>query len=160
VQRESRLAVYRLAEPGLREIFSMLNGLRGTPRPPTRPAPEAVACYDHLAGQLGVALFDHLVAQQALQPRQGEGELALGPNATAVLARLGLPQPLSAERRMLAYACLDSGLHRPHLGGRLGAELAQSFRSRGWISNQHGARRLTLTDEGRAGLTDLKIALI
>ena len=29
VSHHGRLAIYQLAEPGLREIFSMLNGLRG-----------------------------------------------------------------------------------------------------------------------------------
>ncbi len=50
VSHQGRHAVYELAEPGLREIFSMLNGLRGGPRPAGRPVPQAATCYDHLAG--------------------------------------------------------------------------------------------------------------
>src|SRR5689334_13645010 len=38
---EGRLALYELAEPGLREIFSMLNGLRGAPPRTGRPIPAA-----------------------------------------------------------------------------------------------------------------------
>ena len=37
VSHEGRLALYELAEPGLREIFSMLNGLRGAPPRTGRP---------------------------------------------------------------------------------------------------------------------------
>ena len=37
VSHQGRLALYELAEPGLREIFSMLNGLRGAPPRTSRP---------------------------------------------------------------------------------------------------------------------------
>jgi len=37
VSHHGRLAIYQLAEPGLREIFSMLNGLRGAPPAPSGP---------------------------------------------------------------------------------------------------------------------------
>jgi DNA-binding transcriptional ArsR family regulator len=157
VEHEGRLSIYRLAEPGLREIFSMLNGLRGPPKPAGPTVPEAIACYDHVAGQVGVAVFDHLVVQGALAPREGEGELALGPGASAAFAALGVPPPPASLRRMPAYACLDSSLHRHHLGGWLGAELARSLKSRNWITAQQGSRRLTLTDEGRAGLAELGV---
>src|SRR5947209_6739894 len=81
VRHEGRHSIYDLAEPGLREIFSMLNGLRGAPPAPPRPDVPAATCYDHLAGRLGVALLDYLVADGALLPRTGEGELALGADA-------------------------------------------------------------------------------
>ncbi len=38
VSHQGRLALYELAEPGLREIFSMLNGLRGAPPRTGQPA--------------------------------------------------------------------------------------------------------------------------
>lgn len=159
VQHESRLAVYQLAEPGLREIFSMLNGLRGQSAAPAQPPPEAARCYDHVAGQLGVALFDHLVTNDALEPREGEGRLALGPRAEEVFESLGVSAPLTHGRRMPAYACLDSTLRRPHLGGQLGARIATSLSSRGWIRTDGASRRFTLTPTGRAGLAKLGISI-
>ena len=159
VKHESRLAIYQLAEPGLREIFSMLNGLRGAPATPTHPAPEAVTCYDHLAGQLGVALFDYLIAQGALEPRAGEGQLTLGPRAGEVFAGLGVKQPLAQSRRLPAYACLDATLRRAHLGGRLGADVAHSLVSRAWVRASDQARQLTLTEKGRAALTGLGLRI-
>ena len=155
VKHQSRLAIYRLAEPGLREIFSMLNGLRGGPLTPTLPAPDATRCYDHLAGQLGVTLFDYLIAQNALEPRDGEGQLTLGPRAAQVFETLGVEQPLAQSRRMPAYACLDSTLRRAHLGGRLGASMANSLTARGWVRGSDQTRQLTLTEKGHTGLADL-----
>jgi len=158
VEHQGRLAIYRLAEPGLREIFSMLNGLRGTPATPQAHAPEGARCYDHLAGRLGVALLDHLIAQQAVEPREGEGQLALGPRAGEVFRALGVDDPHRRSRRIAAYACMDSNLGRPHLGGRLGATLAHSLKTTGWVRNTQ-PRRLTLTPKGRAGLEDLGLRI-
>ncbi len=159
VTHESRLAIYQLAEPGLREIFSMLNGLRGGPVTQTHPASEAASCYDHLAGRLGVALFDYLIAREALEPRDGEGQLTLGPHAAEVFSTLGVEQPLAHSRRMPAYACLDSTLRRAHLGGRLGASMANSLTSRGWVRASDQPRQLMLTGEGRRGLTHLGLRI-
>lgn len=152
VRHAGRLAVYELAEPGLREIFSMLNGLRGAPPRPASPAPLAATCYDHLAGRVGVALLDHLVREGALVAREGEGELALGSNAAAAFGRLGVSLPGRGGRRMPAYACLDSLVGRPHLGGLLGAALADAARERGWVRPLREARRLELTEAGRRAL--------
>jgi DNA-binding transcriptional ArsR family regulator len=152
VAHRGRLAIYELGEPGLREIFSMLNGLRGRPPSAGRPVPLAATCYDHLAGQLGVALMDHLVDAGALQPRTDEGELVLGPEAKSTFADLGVEIPAKDPRRMLAYSCMDSLAGRPHLGGQLGANLATSLRNRGWLARSQHHRRPTLTEVGRNAL--------
>jgi DNA-binding transcriptional ArsR family regulator len=151
-QHRGRHAVYELAEPGLREIFSMLNGLRGAPPRRGRPVPLATTCYDHLAGQLGVALLDHLVQAGAITSRDTEGELALGRHASEAFSRLGVELPDHAPRRMLAYACMDSLAGRPHLGGQLGAELAAALRRQGWTAPTSQPRRLTLTPAGKRAL--------
>lgn len=154
VRHRGRLAVYELAEPGLREIFSMLNGLRGAPSRSGRPVPGAATCYDHLAGRLGVALLDHLVQAGAIVAREGEGELALGPRAADVFAALGVELPVRPARRMLAFACMDSLAGAPHLGGALGAELAGSLSAAGWVVPAGAPRRLTLTTAGQRALRE------
>jgi DNA-binding transcriptional ArsR family regulator len=157
--RHGRLAIYQLAEPGLREIFSMLNGLRGTPVRAHGPVPAGSTCYDHLAGRLGVALMDHLVESRALQVRDGEGEVRLGPAAAGAFAELGVELPGTHPRRMLAFACLDSHAGRPHLGGQLGAQLAASFRQHGWVEPAERPRRLRITAAGGEALRRLGIQL-
>ena len=158
-RRQGRLTIYDLAEPGLREIFSMLNGLRGgPPRAPSDP-PAASTCYDHLAGRLGVGLLEHLISRGALIGRAGEGELELGATAAVEFARLGVEIPGAPSRRMRAYACMDGLVGRPHLGGELGALLSDSLDDRGWIGPATRPRRLTLTPAGRRGLRRLGVAL-
>jgi DNA-binding transcriptional ArsR family regulator len=152
VSHHGRLAIYQLAEPGLREIFSMLNGLRGTPPKAGGRVPAGATCYDHLAGWLGVALMDHLVQSGALYARDDEGELGLGPDAAGVLAELGVELPRTRPRRMLAFSCMDSHAGRPHLGGQLGAQLAASLRQRGWTEPAGRPRRLRVTPTGNRAL--------
>jgi DNA-binding transcriptional ArsR family regulator len=159
VNHHGRLALYELAEPGLREIFSILNGLRGTPSRTGRPVQVATTCYDHLAGQIGVALMDHLVQSRALEAREGEGELKLGPEAARGFARLGVELSSKPTRRMLAFSCMDPRIGRPHLGGQLGAELAASVRQKGWVKPTAQPRRLELTPAGNKALHRLGIRL-
>jgi DNA-binding transcriptional ArsR family regulator len=159
VSHRGRLAVYELAQPGLREVFSMLNGICGTSHHATGPVPDAATCYDHLAGHVGVALMDHLVQARALERRDGEGELKLGPAAPSAFAELGVELPGERARRMLAFSCMDSLIGRPHLGGQLGAELAISLHQRGWMKPTEQPRRLKLTPAGKRGLQRLGIRL-
>ncbi len=158
VSHQGRLALYELAEPGLREIFSMLNGLRGTPPRTGRPA-LAATCYDHLAGQIGVALMDHLVQSRALEARDSEGELKLGPSAAGAFADLGVELPTKPSRRTLAFSCIDGRIGRPHLGGQLGAQLAASLRRQGWVKPTEQPRGLKLTPAGNKALHRLGIRL-
>lgn len=151
-RREGRLAIYELAEPRLREIFSMVNGLRGAPPRQAGSIPPAATCYDHLAGRLGVALLDHLVERGALTAPSGEGELLLGPRAERAFADFGVELPVSGARRMLAFACMDSLVGRPHLGGLLGARLAAAMRERAWVQPTDRPRRLYVTDAGKRAL--------
>lgn len=157
--RHGRLTIYELAEPGLREIFSMLNGLRGGAARAESEPPTAATCYDHLAGRLGVGLLEHLLSRGALIGREDEGELELGATAPAEFAQLGVEIPNAPSRRMRAYACMDSLVGRPHLGGELGALLSDSLVERGWIGPASRPRRLTLTPAGRRGLRRLGVAL-
>jgi DNA-binding transcriptional ArsR family regulator len=158
-ERRGRLTIYQLAEPGLREIFSMLNGLRGGPAQAGSAPPVASTCYDHLAGRLGVALFEHLVARGALLARAGEGELEVGVAAPTEFAALGVCMPASPSRRMLAYACMDSRVGRPHLGGELGAAIAASVSEQGWVRPVAQPRRLELTPAGERGMRQLGVEL-
>ncbi|MGH3276672.1 MAG: ArsR/SmtB family transcription factor [Streptosporangiaceae bacterium] len=111
-------------------------------------------CYDHLAGDLGVALLATLIARGWLEPAEADYQVtACG---EAGLAALDVDvTALRAQRRHFARPCLDWTARRPHLAGALGAAITASLLSRHWI--EHGTRRrgLRLTSTGRAGLRDV-----
>lgn len=111
---------------------------------------EARTCYDHLAGRLGVAVTDSLVAAGALDDR--DGGLALG-NERGPLEELGVDVEERRGRRPLVLCCIDWSERRPHVAGALGAAIASRCLERGWIQRLPSTRAVRVTDAGRAGLS-------
>jgi DNA-binding transcriptional ArsR family regulator len=157
VEPDGRRRAFRLARPEVAHALEAL-ALVSPPRPArtlrraTRAAAERAArtCYDHLAGALGVAVCDALLAAGAISP-DGERAYALGPTAADTLAAIGVTPPPRA-RRAYAIRCLDWSERRPHLAGALGAAVADAMLARGWVARVKGSRALLVTDAGRAGL--------
>jgi DNA-binding transcriptional ArsR family regulator len=160
-RREVRLAgpeVGRALE-GLAEIApaKKVTGLRAWHHGEALRA--ARSCYDHLAGQAGVALADGLVAGGALE--LGDGAFALTGRGAERLAGFGLDiDAILGAKRATARACVDWSERRPHVGGALGAALLDTLLDRRWVARAPQAggakatrgRVLRVTDAGRAGL--------
>jgi len=111
---------------------------------------EARTCYDHLAGRLGVAVTEALVAAGALDDRGGG--LTLG-GERGPLADLGVEVEELRSRRPLVLRCLDWSERRPHVAGALGAAIASSCLERGWIERLPSTRAVRVTDAGRMGFS-------
>lgn len=167
-ERAGRAVIYEIADASYATVIESLVAVSGDSPKSVRPAPLAKArtCYDHLAGRLGVAIFDALVERDALlvpaarkQPkgalrRAGLGEVSLGSEADAVFAQLGVDlRVLAGERRQFATACVDWTERRPHLGGALGAAIWGCAHERGWIVRKPGTRAVVLSAAGRRGLS-------
>src|SRR3954454_15927978 len=107
VERSGRHAVYELSDPGLEALLPILDRITGriTPRPdPRRPA-QSRTCYDHLAGSLGVSIFQALVERGAIADRP-DGLIELGPRAQQVFGALGVdPGSVTPRRRRYAFEC-------------------------------------------------------
>jgi DNA-binding transcriptional ArsR family regulator len=117
-------------------------------------APELVfarTCYDHLAGELGVAIRNRLEESGCL--REQAGDYRLSPSGEEFLRDLGLDLDTArAKRRRFAYACLDWSHRVPHLGGALGAALLNwMFRQR-LLAPRKSTRAVRLTDAGQKRL--------
>jgi DNA-binding transcriptional ArsR family regulator len=154
--RSGRQVTYELADPGLELLGPLLDSITGrVHRPPARAPGDRVpsrTCYGHLAGAIGVSIYRALCEHGALQPR-ADGMVELGPDATAVFARLGVDATLTpAGRQRLAFECLDATERAPHLAGALGDAVARSLEGRGWITRASGSRVYALTAAGRDGL--------
>ncbi|MET8203540.1 ArsR/SmtB family transcription factor [Micromonospora taraxaci] len=161
-ERQGRHRYLRLAGPSVAQLIEQLAGHAPAPPAPTGSLRAATAsaaltyartCYDHLAGRLGVLLYDALVADGRLDRSSG---LALTADGWAWATDLGVPvQALSTGRRPMVRDCLDWTERRPHLAGALGAALRRRFVDLGWITQGTG-RAVRLTPTGR---TDLAAAL-
>jgi DNA-binding transcriptional ArsR family regulator len=149
---------FRLASPELAEALESL--ARVAPVRPvssfresegTRALKHARTCYDHLAGELGVALVDALVERGVLT--RGDAAFVIGDNGARWFGALGIDvDAVAGSRRSFARACLDWSERRPHLAGSLGAAVADAFFARKWIRRLPGGRAVAVTPDGRAWL--------
>lgn len=166
VEKQGRHRYYRLSDPRMVDALEPLAHL--IPESPIvhkRPSKqlqelrESRMCYDHLAGVLGVTLVDAMMAQGYLE----EGDEDFTPTETGIkfYDDLGIDvDQLRGTRRHLARRCLDWSERRPHLGGALGAALADQFLDRGWISRVQDSRKINVTIKGkRAFKSRLDIAI-
>jgi len=123
---------------------------KNTPSRRPKIAPElchARTCYDHLAGKLGVALSNGLIAKGYLLEIDQHYELT---TKGADLAEnwgvdVGL---LKKKRRRFAYACLDWSERSFHIAGALGAAIADTFFDKGWVKQLPDTRALEITAAG------------
>jgi DNA-binding transcriptional ArsR family regulator len=119
-----------------------------------RSAPELVfarTCYDHLAGELGVAILGRLQAAGCLE--QHGKEYRLTAPGTEFLQRLGVDVGRAqTKRRRFAHACLDWSHRVPHLGGALGAALLVWMLGNRIVVRAKASRAVRLTDLGQKQL--------
>ena len=117
-----------------------------------KPLKAARTCCRHLAGELGVALYEGLLARGTLQPQ--DGHFALSDAGRAELQRLGLvlPSETAASARRFAFACLDGSERRDHLAGSLAVALLDHALATGWLRRAPGSRALRLTPAGTKAL--------
>lgn len=159
-ERVGRQQLYRIADPRVARAMEALAIL--APNREIRSLRQAISdghlrsgrtCYDHLAGQLGVAVTDALIAERILRPRGST--FAITRSGEVRLAALGVDVAGARKRRRgYALACLDWSERRPHLAGALGAALCDRLLSLGWISRRTGGRGVVVTNEGTRGLRE------
>ena len=159
--RLGRQRLYEISEPSVAQLVEILIGVSGESPAKLENSPSlarARTCYDHLAGRLGVAIFDSLVARRAIeQPTaRHRGPVALGPSGRMAFGHLGIAlDEVRKERRQFATACGDWTERRPHLGGALGAALWARSLERGWVVQKPGTRIVVVTERGRRSLRAL-----
>jgi len=114
-----------------------------------KPLKAARTCYSHLAGELGVALFEGLLARGTLVAH--DGQFVLSDAGRDELMQLGVALPAPGAKRY-AYACVDWSERRDHLAGGLAVALLEHAVAQGWLRRQSGSRALTLTPPGASAL--------
>jgi DNA-binding transcriptional ArsR family regulator len=148
---------YSLGGPDVASALEGLSVLAGgtrcafVPRTPSRLR-AARTCYDHMAGTVGVSLYDRFTAMGWLSARStGSGNAYdLTPNGTKAFEALGIDvEATRALRRRFACACLDWSERRPHVGGALGAALLKVVLKRKWVVQDLDSRALSVTNLGR-----------
>jgi DNA-binding transcriptional ArsR family regulator len=160
VESQGRHRYFRLADPDIGTVLEGLMGVAsrvGAMQTDTGPAePElrkARVCYDHLAGELGVLVFDSLMQRNFLWAEPDS--LSLSESGERFCLGLGIDLPaLTSRRRPLCRACLDWSVRRHHLAGALGAAILSRCFALGWGRRAKGSRAIHFSALGEKALRD------
>ena len=172
VERQGRHRYHRLAAP---EIARMLEGImqiasttadRPGRKLVTGPRDAAMraarTCYDHFAGNLGVAITDGLVERNIIEFDDEAGLVT--EKGIEKLRRAGIDlsgggrnggAKSARSTRPMCRPCLDWSERRPHVAGKLGAAICAHFFAKGYVRRIKGTRALDITPPGRKALRDM-----
>jgi DNA-binding transcriptional ArsR family regulator len=159
VTRKRRFSYYRIASPlvaAMLESIKVVAAIEVPPRRQPRSASDdalrfARSCYDHLAGQVGIAVTDALVALGHIVLTDEGGEVTASGGRFFSAFGVDLTPP---SRRIFCQPCLDWSERRYHLKGVVGARILDRLLELGWLKCLPGSRALQVTPSGRAGLSE------
>jgi DNA-binding transcriptional ArsR family regulator len=161
VTKKRRFHYYCIASPLVARMLESIKAVAAIEVPPRhqpRSAQEdrmrfARTCYDHLAGQLGVAIADALVAKGYVVLSEEGGEVT--DNGAKFLAAFGADlASKSRSKRIFCRACLDWSERRYHIAGLVGAEIWRRCLELGWVMRERDTRAVRITAAGQIGLRD------
>jgi len=155
-RKQGRHKYFTLASDEVAHVLEGLMGLAarsGHLRSRTGPKDPALrkarVCYNHLAGDMGIQLFDSLVQRGYLQVGDA---LALSDEGRAFVVGLGIDLG-QLGKAPLCRECLDWSERRSHLAGSLGRALLSRFEDKGWARRQPGTRVVRFSPQGAAAFS-------
>ena len=162
ITKQGRFRYYRIASPLVARMMESIERVAEIEVPPRfRPRSMkddklrfARTCYDHLAGQIGVAIADALVTNGSAVLGDEGGEVTDA--GTGFLTEFGVQlAQRSRSRRLFCQPCLDWSERRFHIAGHVGAEICRRCLALGWLKRERDSRALRLTLAGKAGIAEL-----
>lgn len=157
-RKQGRHRYFALADDDVGSVLEAMMGLaakRGLVRTRTGPKDEGLRkariCYNHLAGELGVKLYDAMVARDQLIERGDEVNLT--EKGEIFVDNFGIDlASVSRSRRPLCKSCLDWSSRRTHLAGSLGTAFLERFYDLKWARRIEGSRVIEFTVNGEKSL--------
>jgi DNA-binding transcriptional ArsR family regulator len=154
--KQGRHRYFRLADEDVAEMLEKMIGVAAraghlrTRSGPGEPAlRKARACYDHLAGEMGVHMFEALVKSRRLAVR--DEQIRLTRAGEEFLAGFGIDfAEIAGSRRPLCKSCLDWSQRRTHLAGAVGAALLDRIYALNWTRRARNSRAVIFTPAGEA----------
>lgn len=159
-EKQGRHRYFRLASS---EIAHLLEGMMGAAHaidadrrfgPSDPELRKARICYDHLAGALGVLVYDGLSARRML--RTTTDGISLTDDGWQPFTRIGIVRArIDARRRPLCRACIDWSERRHHLAGALGAALLERLLELRWAGRVRDSRVIRFSAIGEKKLREI-----
>ena len=153
-RKQGRHRYFTLANDDVVSVLETMMGFaekHGHTRTRTGPKDPALrrarVCYNHLAGELSIQMFDSLSARKLIIE---EGERMELTNAgQTFMSDFGIDlEPLTKLRRPLCKPCLDWSARRSHLAGALGTALLNRFYDLKWAKRISDSRIIDFSKSG------------
>jgi DNA-binding transcriptional ArsR family regulator len=153
-RKQGRHKYFSLASAEVAGVLEALMGLAagaGHLRSRLGPRDEGLrrarVCYNHLAGEMGVQMFDALLAQGRLGVE--DKGLRLTENGRRFAIDFGIDvESLASGRSALCRECLDWSERRSHLAGSLGRAFLARFVERDWARVDKATRVVAFKPDG------------
>lgn len=160
VRKQGRHKYFSLATDDVAAVLEGLMGLAaksGHLRTRTGPRDaslrKARVCYNHLAGDMGIRMFDSLHGRGFLALE--DETLQLTPGGAEFMTDFGIDlDSLTAQKSPLCRECLDWSARRSHLAGSLGRALLARIETLGWAKRDPGSRAVIFTQRGEAAFAE------
>lgn len=150
VEAQGRHRYYRLAGSHVAALLEALMVFSNDVSPPLHTGPKdpalrkARVCYDHLAGEMGVLLYDRMCENDWMT-----ADLSVTSRGWTHLAEIGLTAPdLSHRTRPLCRVCMDWSMRRHHLAGLVGQLVLDRILALSWARRVPSSRIVSFTPEG------------
>ncbi|MHB8387802.1 ArsR/SmtB family transcription factor [Metallibacterium sp.] len=155
VVQQGRHRYYRLASPQVAALLESL--MLVAAQDPARMATSRVdpllqagrTCYSHLAGRLGVALCDVLIARDGL--RIDDDIARFSTEGIRLLEDFGI-DVRALRRHAASKTCIDWSERRHHLSGPTGVAIYRRCLELGWVRHHLDSRAVSVTKIGAKGL--------
>lgn len=155
--KQGRHKYFSLANDDVADVLEGLMGLAAkSGHLRTRTGPKdamlrrARVCYNHLAGDMGIQMFDRFVARGFL--RMEDNALSLTDGGSEFVEGFGVClAELRARKAPLCKECLDWSARRSHLAGSLGRALLSQFEKKQWAKRVPESRAVVFSPQGLQG---------
>jgi len=154
VRKQGRHKYFQLHGFEIAELLESLLNISAKVSPPkieTGPSDprlrESRVCYDHLAGELGVALYDALAKNGYIINRQSE--TLFTESGRKFFTTLGIDfDKIKSNKRPLCKSCLDWSERKNHLAGVIGHWILADIYQQGFAEKDIDSRAVVFTDKG------------
>ena len=160
LRKQGRHKYFSLASEDVAQVLEGLMGLVADhDRLQSRIGPADTAlrrarvCYNHLAGETGIRLYDSLLTSSYLKlttDKAKKGQLKLTAAGTVFVTDFGIDvDVLKAGKTILCRECLDWSERRSHLAGSLGRAFLYQFEQLRWAKRVTDSRIIKFTRKGQ-----------
>ncbi|WCE30344.1 ArsR/SmtB family transcription factor [Vibrio sp. SCSIO 43137] len=154
VRKQGRHKYFQLKDGKIADLLEQLLNISSemvTAQVSTGPSDKrlrrARICYDHLAGELGVALFDALISEGLIIDAGNDATLT--EQGKSFFDELGYDfNQLKSSKHPLCKACLDWSERRSHLAGKLGSWILTDAIEQKWATQDLDSRAISFSQKG------------